>query len=312
MIITEPQSLVAECLRARDRIAPTIRTTEIVQEPRTGILLKCENQQVTGSFKARGGLNALSALGVDRVVVGSSGNHGIATSWAARQLGIEVTVVMTHTASAHKREIIRTLGAQVVECTGGNDARTTRVTEIAAQTGAVAVSSYDHPLVVAGQSTVGLEILDQVPNVHTIVAPVGGGGLLSGIALAVQASGRDVRVLGVEPATANDTAQSLAVGHRISIDPPRSICDGVLAQSPGEFTFPLIQRLVHSVLEVTDQQVVTAMRDLAELGMTVEPTGALAFAGARGLPRPEGVVAVISGGNIEPAQFHRLLAGDAR
>ncbi|MDQ2835878.1 MAG: threonine/serine dehydratase [Actinomycetota bacterium] len=285
----------------------------MVREPRTGILLKCENRQVTGSFKARGGLNALSALGVDRVVVGSSGNHGIATSWAGQQLGIQVTVVMSRGASAHKRGIISKFGADLIESDGGGtNARNQLVTEIAAQTGAVAVSPFDHPLVVAGQSTVGFEILEQVPDVHTIVAPVGGGGLISGIALAVQASGRNVRILGVEPVTANDTAQSLAAGHRISIDPPHSICDGVLTQSPGEFTFPLIQQLVDGMLEVTDQQVIAAMRDLAELGMTVEPTGALAFAGARGLPRSEGIVAVISGGNIEPAQFDRLLAGDVR
>lgn len=284
----------------------------MVREPRTKILLKCENRQVTGSFKARGGLSALSALGANRVVVGSSGNHGIATSWAGQRLGIQVTVVMTPAATAYKRELISKLGAEIAECDGGTDARTQRVDEIAARTGAVAVSPFDHPLVVAGQSTVGFEILDQVPDVHTIVAPVGGGGLISGIALAVQASGRQVRVLGVEPVTANDTARSLAAGHRIGIDPPSSICDGVLTQCPGEFTFPLIQRLVDGVLEVTDQQVIAAMRDLAELGMMVEPTGALAFAGARGLPRPEGVVAVISGGNIEPGQFDRLLASEVR
>lgn len=307
MPITEQRSMAIECQRARERLAGTVRTTRVLRDPNTGILLKCEAEQVTGSFKVRGALNALSTLNRPKVVVGSSGNHGIATAWAARRLGVDATVVMTHTASRHKREAIKGLGGRVVECLGGNAARGQRVNEVAEQISAVAVSSYDDPLVVAGQSTVGAEILQQAPDVHTIVVPLGGGGLLAGVALAGWASGRPVRVLGVEPVVANDTARSLAAGHRITIDPPQSICDGVLAQSPGEFTFPIIQRLVSDVIEVTDEQVVQAMRELGRLGLRAEPTGALAFAGAQLLPSTAGVLAVVTGSNIEPAQYDRLV-----
>lgn len=308
MPITEQRSLAAECRRAQERIAGTVRITRVVQHPATGVLLKCETEQVTGSFKARGALNALAGLNEPEVVVGSSGNHGIAVAWAARRLGVSATVVMTHTASPYKRAIINGLGARVLQNIGGNAARGRRVEQLAEQTAAVAVSSYDHPLVVAGQSTVATEILQQIPTVRTIVAPLGGGGLLAGIALAVWDSGRPIEVYGVEPVLANDTARSLAAGRRISIDPPDSICDGVLAQSPGEVTFPIIQRLVSGVLEVTDEQVLQAMRELADQGLRVEPTGALAYAGARQLPSSDGVVAVLSGANIEPAQYDRLIA----
>jgi len=295
------------CCAALCRIRTSVRQTPVRSEPATGIGLKCENLQVTGSFKVRGALNALAALTPAEVVVGSSGNHGIATAWAARRLGITATVVMTTTASPFKQNIIRELGARVITCDGGNNARGRRVAEIAATTGALAVSSHDHPLVVAGQASVGFEILAARPDVRTIVVPAGGGGLLAGVASAVELSGKPVRVIGVEPAAANDLARSLAAGRRITIEPPVSICDGVLAQTPGEFVFPLIERLVDDVLEVEDDEVRSAMRDLAALGLTVEPTGALAFAGARRLAPAEGVVAVVSGGNIEPAVFERLL-----
>ncbi|UOZ02728.1 threonine/serine dehydratase [Amycolatopsis sp. WQ 127309] len=295
-----------QCLAARDRIGPLIRRTPILTDPDTGIHLKCENEQVTGSFKARGALNALTALGPAAVVVGSSGNHGIATAWAASRMGADATVVMTEATSAYKRNRIRRLGARVITCAGGNNARGDRVAEIAAATGAVPVSSYDHPLVVAGQASVGFEILEQLAGATTIVVPVGGGGLLAGVAAAVEVAGRRVRVVAAEPRAANDTALSLAAGRRIVIDPPVSLCDGVLAQTPGAFTFPLIRRLVDEVVEVGEDEVLAAMQELAVLGLTVEPTGALAFAAARTLPAAAGTVAVVSGGNVEPAEFRRL------
>jgi threonine dehydratase len=311
MPITEQRSMAAECRRASERIAGIIHTTRVLPDPRTGMLLKLETEQVTGSFKARGAFNALSGLNAPDVVVGSSGNHGIAVAWAAQQLDVSASVVMTNTASRYKREMIRRLGARVLINIGGNAARGKRVEQIAENTAAVAVSSYDHPLVIAGQSTVGAELLEQVPDLRAVVAPLGGGGLLAGIALSVQASGRPIEVYGVEPVTANDTAQSLAAGRRISIDPPQSVCDGVLAQSPGEFTFSIIQQLATGVLQVTDEEVVQAMRDLAGLGLRTEPTGALAYAGARRLPRQAGVAVVLSGSNIEPAQYRRLIAAES-
>jgi len=307
MTSAEQLSMLAECELARDRIAGVLTRTRVTRDPATGVHLKCETEQVTGSFKARGALNALAGAGAHQVVVGSSGNHGIAIAWAARQLGVSATVVMTRTASPHKRAVIAGLGARVVECDGGNNARGERVAEIAEETGAVPISSYDHPLVVAGQSTVGAEIIEQLPEVRTIVAPVCGGGLLAGTALAVQAAGAPVEVFGVEPVTANDTARSLACGHRVTIDVPHSICDGALAQSPGEFTFPIIQRRVAGIVEVTDEQVIEAMRALAALGIQAEPTGALALAGARQLRRTGPTVAVLSGSNIAPEQYQALI-----
>ncbi len=303
---TVSAEFAAVCRAARRRVATTARTTPISVDARTGIRLKCENLQLTGSFKLRGAYSALSALGAAEVVVGSSGNHGIAIAWAARRLGVRATVVMTRTSSRHKQEIIQGFDARVVLCAGGNEARGARVRQIAEESGAVPISSYDHPLVVAGQASVGFEILEQVPDAATLVVPVGGGGLLAGVAAAVAISRRPVRVIGVEPAGADDTARSLALGRRIAIDPPTTVCDGVHAQTPGEFTFPLVQRLVHDILVVDDDAVLHAMRDLAGQGMTVEPTGALALAGARTLRSAENVVAIVSGGNISPEEFCRL------
>ncbi|MER6631806.1 pyridoxal-phosphate dependent enzyme [Streptomyces sp. NPDC000987] len=301
-----PEEFAAACRAAPWRLAGTARVTPVTVDTRSGVRLKCENLQLTGSFKLRGAFNALSGLGATDVVVGSSGNHGIAVAWAARRLGVTATVVMTRTSSSHKREAVRALGARVVLCDGGNEARGARVGEIAEETGAMVVSSFDHPLVVAGQASVGFEILDQVPDATTVVVPVGGGGLLAGVATAVALSGRPVRVLGVEPAGADDTARSLALGQRVSIAPPTTICDGVHAQTPGEFTFPLLQRFVEGIVVVDDAAVLHALRDLGAQGMTVEPTGALALAGARTLPSAGGVVAVVSGGNIRPEELRRL------
>lgn len=297
---------------AAERIAPYVHRTPVVRRPGTDIVLKCEQQQVTGSFKVRGVMSALTLLQATHVALGSSGNHGIAGAWAGRRLGVQATVVMTEAASSYKRGLIRRHGGSILTVPGGNDDRDRAVLAFASDTGAVPLSSHDHPLIMAGQSSVGLEILQQVPDVGTIFVPVGGGGLLAGVCVAVRSSRRRVRVVGVEPVTANDTSRSIAAGARISIPPPVSVCDGALAQSPGEMTFPVIARLVDDIVEVTDRQVVSAVQDLAHAGMRVEPTGALAYAGARANPSQGVVVAVLSGGNISSADYRRLVDGSRR
>jgi threonine dehydratase len=298
-------AFAAHCRAARERVTGITCVTPLRRDPLTRLLLKCENLQLTGSFKIRGVTNTLAVLRPPVAIAGSSGNHGIALAWAARQFGVPATVVMADGASVYKRQLAERWGATVVTSPGGHVARASRVDELARAAGTTAVYS-DAPLAVAGQASVGAEILEQSGDVRAIVVPVGAGGLIAGIAASVGASGRRVRVIGVEPMAANDTALSIAAGHRVSIAPPQSICDGVLAQSPGEFTFPIIQRLVDEILEVSEDEVVAAMRSLAACGMAVEPTGALAYAGARRLGRLRDVVAVVSGGNIAPAESRRL------
>ncbi len=298
----------ADVARAAERLAGYVRRTPLLPGlaspgrllPDCSLLLKAEHLQHSGSFKVRGAANAVLALGADRIVTGSSGNHGIALARLAAPLGVQVTVVMAAGASAAKAALIRALGGRIVSVPGGVAERDRRARELAGETGAALVPSSDHELVVAGQGTVGAEVLAEVPDVETLYVPTGGGGLLAGVCLA--AHGHRVRVVGVEPAATPRYARSLAAGHPVRLPPSDTVADGLRAQQPGTVTFPLVRDRVDDLIAVSDAEILAAAAFLRRLGIEAEPTGAVALAGALRAGRGTGrAVAIVSGGNSTAA-----------
>lgn len=300
---------LADVEAARERIEGRVRRTPVLSVEGTALLAKCEGFQETGSFKLRGATNAVRALEPAGVVTASSGNHGAALAAAARDAGIPAVVVMTEDSSPFKRSAVKALGARVVACRPGTDERARVAGDIAAAEHLTLIPPYDHPLVMAGQGTVGLEIVDAAPDTSTVVVPIGGGGLISGVATAVRGRDRRVRLVGVEPAGGDDTSRSLKEGRRVRVDVPQTICDGARVQTPGELTFPIVEALVDDVIVVTDDAVVEAMLLLVRSGLWVEPTGALSVAGALLLGLGAGTVCVVTGRNVGPREMARLLVG---
>ena len=278
--------------------------------------LKPENLQPTGAFKLRGASNAIGALtAADRaagVVTYSSGNHGRAVAWAARQHDIPAVVVMQDTTPAVKVEGVRALGADVVLAPAAE--REVRAEAILAERGGVLVPPFDHPDVIAGQGTVGLEVAEDLPDVDTVLVPVSGGGLISGIAVAVKALCPHARVIAVEPELAADLAESFAAGERIGWPHERTgrtIADGLRAPIVGELTWQHIKQFVDDVVTVSEESILETMARLATSArIVVEPSGAVAPAAA--LTRPEiasgRTVAIVSGGNVEPSLLARVLS----
>lgn len=280
------------------RIAGYVRRTPLLRvDALPGIVFKAEHLQRGGSFKSRGAANALLGLGGRDVVAGSSGNHGIAVALLGRALGVGVTVVMAEGASAAKEAVIRGLGARVRHAAGGVAERDRQAREHARRTGGRVVPSSDHELVVAGQATVALEILDDAPDTDVVYVPTGGGGLLAGACLAAEQHDRPVRVVGVEPAAGRRYARSLAADRPVRIPPPDTIADGLRAQHPGEVPFPIIRRRVDDLIGVTDEEITHAMRLLHGAGIEAEPSGSVALAGALRHGFPGRAAVVVSGGN---------------
>jgi threonine dehydratase len=272
------------------------------------VLIKPECIQATGSFKVRGAFNALLKLYAERpgtagVVTVSSGNHGQAVAYAARSLGLAAVVVMPEQASAVKREAIRRLGARIVNQGVTTANREQRFREVVTETGFVPVHPFDDWDVIHGQGTVGLEVADDLPEVETVVVPVGGGGLISGVALALAYRGTGARVVGVEPAAADDARQSLDAGHVVEQVAGPTIADGAMASRVGERPASVLleQRLVDEIVTVTDEELIGALPTIwSESRLLVEPTGALALTAVlTGRVAGDGAtVAVISGGNV--------------
>lgn len=299
----------SDVVTARQRIAGHTVVTEVRAVDSLGFSVKLENTQITGSFKLRGATNVVLGLRPGGVVTGSSGNHGSAMSYAAREAGIErAVIVMATDHSSHKRARIEGLGGEVIVGGAGNTGRDRLAQQIAVEDGLEYVSSYDHPLVIAGQGTIGLEIVESEPDTEAIIAPIGGGGMIAGIATAVSGIAPRIRVIGVEPITANDTRLSIDAGRRLTIEPPDTICDGVRAQTPGALTFPIVQRLVDDVITVSDHEVIEAMYLLWRQGLMIEPSGALSVAGARRLGLGRRAVCVVSGGNVRPEVHAELIS----
>jgi len=278
------------------------------------VWLKCENLQRTGSFKIRGAIVRMSRLSADErahgVVAASAGNHAQGVALAAQYLGIRATVFMPEGAPIPKEKATRAYGAELRFHGHTVDEALTAAQEFTAETGAVLIHPFDHPDIVAGQGTCGLEILEQCPDVRTIVVPLGGGGLLAGIATAVKSTRPDVQVIGVQAEKAAAYPGSLAAGEPQPVRGMATMADGIAVGCPGKVPFAGIQKYVDEVLTVSEESMSTALLLLLERAkMVVEPAGAAGVAAL--LDRPGAftgpVVPVLSGGNIDPLLLMRVI-----
>jgi threonine dehydratase len=299
----------ADVLAAAERLRGKVRRTPLVPSPWlssvTGaeIWLKLENQQHEGSFKARGAFNALMQCGVPRAVTASAGNHGRAMAFAARALGIGLTVFTPRTAPRAKLDPIRAHGATLELCDSYDEAERRAIAH-ARQTGEPYISPYNHRDVIAGAGTVGLEVVDDLPRVDGIVAGVGGGGLVSGVGLASQAVAPHPGVVGVEAAASPVFTTSLAAGHLVDVDVRPTLADGLAGNAePGSVTFDLVRDLKIPVHAVDEDQIRAAMVGLlAHDGQRAEGAGAVAAAAlVAGMFEIRGrrVAVIVSGGNVD-------------
>jgi threonine dehydratase len=303
---------VDDVREAAARIAPFVRRTPVLTSraldswlgSRVRTFCKCESFQRGGAFKLRGATNAVQLLSDDDasrgVATHSSGNHGAALALAARERGVDAFVVVPTDAPSSKRAAIEAYGARVIGCEPNLAAREATLETVVATTGAVVVHPYDDDRVIAGAGTAALELFEDVPSLDVVVAPVGGGGLCSGTAIAAHGRDAHVRVIGAEPANADDAARSLAAGRLLPQDAPRTIADG-LRTSLSARTFGVLSQHLETIVTVDEAAIVEAMRYVWEhLKVVVEPSAAVAVAGARAA-RLEGarVGIILSGGNVD-------------
>jgi threonine dehydratase len=295
--------------------------TSRTADERSGAALffKCENFQRMGAFKFRGAYNALAQFAAEQhragVIAFSSGNHAQAIALSARLLGMPATIVMPRDAPQIKVAATRGYGAEVVLYDRYTEDREEIGRRLAAERGMTLIPPFDHPHVMAGQGTAALELIEDAGPFDILLVCLGGGGLLSGCAVATRHRLPSCRVIGVEPEAGNDVQQSLRRGELVHIDVPRTIADGAQTQQAGRLTFPVIQSLVADVVTVTDAQLVATMRFFAErMKIVVEPTGCLAAAAAlEGALDVQGkrVGIIVSGGNVDLARYAELLSGRA-
>jgi threo-3-hydroxy-L-aspartate ammonia-lyase len=277
------------------------------------VRLKCESFQPMGAFKLRGAYTMIARLDeAERargVVTYSSGNHAQAVAYAAREFGIDAVIVMPEDAPRVKVEGTRRLGAEVIEKGRTSEERRRRAEEVQAERNAVMIPPFDHPDIIAGQGTVGLEILEDWPEVEAILAPIGGGGLISGVAAYVKRERPDVRVVGVEPTGAPTLKTSVDAGRLVTLDGTASIADGLLPVRPGELTFAHVRELVDDLLLVDDEEIRRAAALLLVRGkLLVEYSGAATVAALLAGGWTGGAVAaILSGGNIDPDRIPELL-----
>lgn len=312
---------LADVEAAAERIAGLARRTPLLStqlgRPDAPLYVKAEALQIGGSFKLRGATNALAQLGPDErakgVVTHSSGNHAQALARAARDLGIRATIVMPHNTPQVKLAATAALEAEIVLVDAAQRAST--VERLREETGAVFVPPFDDAAIIAGQGTVGLEIVADLPDVATVLVPVSGGGLISGIGAAVKALRPDARVVAVEPALAGDLAEGWQRGERVqwdSTETGRTIADGLRVTSVGDLNWRHIREYVDDVVTVEEDAIRAAMKAvLLDAKVVAEPSGAVAVAGysayAESLPAGP-AVAVVSGGNVDPALLAEVLA----
>jgi threonine dehydratase len=291
---------------------------KLPQEDGRRLFLKPENQQPIGSFKLRGAYNKIASLSEQErsrgVISYSSGNHAQGVAYAARALGVKATIVMPNNAPPIKREATQNLGAEIVGVGPGSDERMARAQELSAEHGYVIVPPYNDEKIIAGQGTMGLEILEDLPEVEAVLVPVGGGGMISGVATAIKLSRPGVKVIGVEPELAADAQASLRSGKIVQFPAEqvtRTMADGLRTQSVGAINFEHIRKFVDDIVTVSEDEIRVAMEELARDPRTVaEPSGAVAVAGFMfrrdELPPARLTVAVISGGNIEPGMLQEF------
>jgi len=317
---------IARVRAAAARLEGVARETPLLESPFLNeiagrrLLVKAECLQLTGSFKFRGAWAALTALDeaerAQGVIAYSSGNHAQGVAHAAQLLGIRATILMPHDAPALKLANTRAYGAEVVTYRRGEESREAIGAGLANERGLTLIKPYDHPEVIAGQGTCGLELARQVRSAGVEAADVlvctGGGGLAAGVALALEAEAPGLRVRPVEPEGWDDWRISLAAGRRLEAPGGESICDAIVTPAPGELTFPILSRLGGPGIAVSDDMALDAVAAaFGRLKIVAEPGGAVALAGAlyrSEMLEGEAVVAVVTGGNVDPAMFRRALS----
>ena len=317
---------ITDIERAHQRIKHLIVKTPLLNSPRLDdiagrrLWIKAEPLQVTGSFKFRGACSAISALSSEAlsrgVIAYSSGNHAQGVALAAQVFNTRATIVMPHDAPANKIANTRAYGAEVVHYERGVESREDIGADLAREYGLTLVKPYDDPAVIAGQGTVGLELLDQIAerelSVSAVLCCCGGGGLSAGIATVMAATKPEITLYTAEPKGFEDTARSLALGERVTNDSEQgSICDAIVTPTPGELTFPILKALAGGGLAVNDDETLRAMRYAFDtLKLVVEPGGAVALAAALfadDLPSSDDLVVVVSGGNVDETIFAKAL-----
>jgi len=303
-------------LKGRIHRTPVITSRSFDDACGGSVFFKCENLQRAGAFKIRGALNKLLTLTPEeraRGVVGfSSGNHAQGVALAARLTGASAIILMPTDAPALKVAATKGYGAEVVYYDRQTEDREVRAKDLAAKTGRVLVPPYDDPAIMAGQGTAALELLEDVPDLDALLAPVGGGGLMAGCSTVAKALRPAMQIYGVEADTANDTYLSFRKGERVTIAPPPTIADGIRNLSPGVLTFPVNKQNLADVLLVSDREIEEAVRFLLlRCKILVEPTGAVPAAavltGKAPMPKGSRVGVVLSGGNIDPALLAEIL-----
>ena len=295
---------------------PVLQSRTVNEEFGAEVFFKCENLQRMGAFKFRGAFNALSRFDENQrragVLAFSSGNHAQAIALSSRLLGIKATIIMPSDAPASKVAATQGYGGKVVFYDRYTQDREQLSRELASKEGLTLIPPFDHPDVIAGQGTAAKELFDEVGPLDSFFVCLGGGGLLSGSALATRVLAPDCKLYGVEPEAGNDGQQSFRSGSIVTIATPKTIADGAQTAALGHLTFPIIRRDVNDVLTVSDAQLVDAMRFMASrMKIVVEPTGCLGFAAAREMKaslRGQRVGVLISGGNIDLTRFCELLA----
>ncbi len=321
-----PADITAAAARLRGvaHRTPVLRSDTADQHTGAQVFFKCENFQRMGAFKFRGAYNALAQFTPEQrrggVIAFSSGNHAQAIALSARLLGMPSVLVMPHDSPAAKLAATRGYqagqpGSEVVLYDRYTEDREAIGKRLAQERGMTLIPPYDHAHVMAGQGTAAAELIEEVGPLDLLLVCVGGGGLISGCAVAAHAASPGVQVVGVEPEAGNDTQQSLALGRIVHIDTPKTIADGAQTQHSGQLTFAVIQRLVPQIVTVSDAQLVSTMRFFAErMKMVVEPTGCLGAAALlQGVVQARGqrVGVIISGGNVDLLRYAQFLSGQS-
>lgn len=282
--------------------------------------VKPESLQPIGSFKLRGAYNKIATLSDSErqkgVITYSSGNHAQGVAFAARATGVKACIVMPRNAPKIKIDATKALGAEVVMVGPASSERRMKAEELAREHGYAIVPPYDDEQIISGQATVGLELFEDLPGVDVVLVPIGGGGLISGVSAALKLSGSKAKVIGVEPELANDAQQSLRAGKIVALPAERvssTLADGLRTQSVGNLNFDIIREYVDDIVTVEEDEIREAMRRMmSEMRLVVEPSGAVTFAAylfhERKLPRGRNVVAVMSGGNVEPSLLAQVVS----
>lgn len=293
---------------------PLLESTQLSKLSLNHVYLKSEHLQKSGSFKIRGAYNAVKDAvekGIKLVVAASSGNHGQAVALAARMLGVKAIIVIPENAAECKINAIIDYGGEIEYCGLTSAERIPRAIEIAKEKTGKFIPPYDDPLIIAGQGTVGLEIIESLPKVNAIIVPIGGGGLIVGVLTAIKELRPDVLVIGVEPELANDTYLSLEANKRVEVDATKTIADGLRTTSPGELTFPILQKHLDEIVLVTEAEIKTAfMFVLERMKQLIEPSSATTIAALLSHKinlKDKHVVCLISGGNMDLNEINNLV-----